>query len=234
MNSQLTPGELVRERPSRGRALDRMGIAYNCEATEPLEVACRTQGLMLDHVLGQLAQSDKAEPLDGGRDWNGAPMSELLDNIVAEHHDYLREELPRLSRLLNKLATNHADQDPALPEIERIFTALRAELESHLAKEEQILFPMIREIETGNVRGASHCGSVRNPIFVMEREHDGAKNALAQLRKLTNGYIAPDWACTTHCAVIESLGTLEKDMFRHIFKEEIVLFPRAVAAEAAG
>jgi len=234
MNGTQTPGELVRERPARARVLDRLGIAYNCEATEPLAIACKTQGLMLDHVLGQLALSDKAEPLDGGRDWSGAPLSELLDNIIAEHHDYLREELPRLSRLLARLAANHADQDPNLPEVERVFSALRAELESHLAKEEQILFPMIREIEAGNVRAASHCGSVRNPIFVMEREHDGAKKALVQLRKLTNEYTAPEWACTTHCAVIESLGTLEKDLFRHIHKEDDVLFPQAITAEAAG
>lgn len=232
MNAQLTPGELVAERPSRARALDRMGIAYNCEATESLEAACRTHNLMLDHVLGQLALSDKAEPMDGGRDWSGAPLTELLDNIIAEHHEYLREELPRLSRLLHKLASNHADRDPALPEIESVYTGLRQELELHLAKEEQILFPMIREIEAGNVRAASHCGSVRNPIFVMEREHDGARKALASLRALTNGYTAPEWACNTHRAVIESLDTLEQDLNRHIFKEDVVLFPQAIAAEA--
>jgi regulator of cell morphogenesis and NO signaling len=234
LDGTQTPGDLVAERPGRARVLDRLGIAYGCDATDPLESACRAQNLMLDHVLGQLALSDKAEPLDGGRDWTGAPMSDLIDNIVAEHHDYLREELPRLSRLLHKLATNHADRDPALPEIERVYSALRGEMESHLAKEEQILFPMIRQIEAGNVRAASHCGSVRNPIFVMEREHDGAKQALASLRSLTNDYTAPEWACNTHMAVIESLGTLEQDMFRHIFKEDVILFPTAVAAEAVG
>lgn len=232
MNTQLTPGELVKERPSRGRAFDRLGIAYDCSATQPLETAVREQNLMLDYVLGEVAKADRAEPLDGGRDWAGAPMSDLVDNIIAEHHEYLREELPRLSRLVAKLAANHADQDPALPEVERVYSGLREELELHMAKEEQILFPMIRQIEAGNARAASHCGSVRNPIFVMEREHDGAKRALAQLRSLTNGYTAPEWACTTHCAVIESLETLDKDLHRHIHKEDDVLFPAAVKAEA--
>ncbi|HEY3412471.1 MAG TPA: hemerythrin domain-containing protein [Armatimonadota bacterium] len=233
MNATQTPGELVRERPGRARVLDRIGILYNCEAEGSLADACRQNGLMLDHILGLLAASDKAEPLDGGRDWTGASMGELVDNIIAEHHDYLREELPRLSRLLGKLAANHADQDPNLPEVETVFTGLRQELELHLAKEEQVLFPIIRQIEAGNARAASHCGSVRNPIFVMEREHVGAKEALAKLSRLTNAYTAPEWACTTHVAVIESLGHLDNDLNRHIYKEDVVLFPKAIATEAA-
>lgn len=233
MNGTQTPGELVRERPGRARVLDRIGILYNCEAEGTLADACREKNLMLDHVLGLLAAADKAEPLDGGRDWTGAPMGELVDNIVAEHHDYLREELPRLSRLLAKLAANHADQDPNLPEVEKVFTNLRGELELHLAKEEQVLFPIIRQIEAGNARAASHCGSVRNPVFVMEREHVGAKHALADLSRLTNAYTAPEWACTTHVAVIESLGNLDRDLNRHIHKEDDILFPQAIATEAA-
>ena len=228
-----TPGELVIERPGRARVLDRMGILYNCEAEGSLADACSQKNFMLDHVLGLLAASDRAEPLDGGRDWTGAPMGELVDNIIAEHHDYLREELPRLSRLLHKLASNHAEQDPNLPEVEQVFTGLRGELELHLAKEEQVLFPIIRQIEAGNARAASHCGSVRNPVMVMEREHVGAKQALATLSRLTNGYTAPDWACTTHVAVIESLGHLDKDLNRHIHKEDDILFPQAIATEAA-
>jgi regulator of cell morphogenesis and NO signaling len=65
----------------------------------------------------------------------------------------------------------------------------------------------------------------------MEHEHDGAGSALERLRELTDGYIPPSWACNTYRALLDALAHLERDMHRHIHKENSVLFPRALAME---
>ena len=98
-------------------------------------------------------------------------------------------------------------------------------------KEEQILFPMIRQMELGASTAASHCGSVANPIRQMEAEHDQAGDALEKIQNLTDNYVPPDWACNTYRAMLDALSYLQKDMHQHVHKENNVLFPRAIEAE---
>jgi len=60
---------------------------------------------------------------------------------------------------------------------------LQQELESHMLKEEQILFPMLqRGIKTPQTDG---------PISVMRYEHDQHGDALARLSALTNDITPP-------------------------------------------
>ena len=102
----------------------------------------------------------------------------------------------------------------------------------YMLKEEQILFPMIRQLEASQSVPAFHCGSVGNPIGQMELEHDQAGAALVQLRALTDGFNPPDWACNTYRAMLDALAGLEHDLHQHVHKENNILFPRAIALES--
>jgi regulator of cell morphogenesis and NO signaling len=102
----------------------------------------------------------------------------------------------------------------------------------HMMKEEQMLFPMIRQLEAAASAPSFHCGRLRNPITVMEHEHDDAGQALARLRGLSNGYTPPADACNTFRAWIQGLAELESDLHEHIHEENNILFPRAEALEA--
>jgi regulator of cell morphogenesis and NO signaling len=153
-------------------------------------------------------------------DWKTAPLGALLDHIIETHHLYLKRELPRLAAMLDQA-----------PDIRRVFEPLREELENHLMKEEMMLFPLIRTLELAGERGTaaplSHCGSVRNPIRVMEREHTHATAALAELSRLTAGYTSPAGA------LCDGLRALDADLRQHIRLEEDFLHPRAVAHASA-
>ena len=96
-----------------------------------------------------------------------------------------------------------------------------------------ILFPLIKAMESGR-RAASHCGSVNNPIGVMEHEHDNAGRALDAMRKLTGDYTLPPDACNTYRALFHGLVELEADLHRHIHLENNILFPRASELERIG
>src|SRR5215813_6715517 len=162
-----TIGEIARENPSSVRVFEKYSIDYCCGGKVSFAEACRARGIApadLEMELGEAAAGRQA----GERDWSAAPLALLIDHIVGTHHVYLKTELPRLQGWLDKVIAKHG---ASLAPLGHTFAALRAELEAHLGKEEMILFPLIKGMESGR-QTASHCGSVNNPIRVMVHEHD--------------------------------------------------------------
>lgn len=234
IDCNVSVGQLVRERPARAKVFERLGIDYCCGGKLALADACRRRGLPVATVLEHVEWSDAhAECSSAAIDADSMSLTALADHIEKTHHAYLREELPRLDRLTDKVARVHGDKEPRLLQVRAAFVHLRAELEPHLLKEERILFPMVRDLEGGENRPQLHCGSVANPIKQMEHEHDDAGKALALIRHATDGFTPPDWACNTYFAMLDGLAKLEADMHEHVHKENNVLFPKAAELEAA-
>jgi regulator of cell morphogenesis and NO signaling len=225
-----TVGAIVRDRPSLSRLFEQAKVDYCCGGKKTLDEACRNQGIDPQTFLAQLEAIaiSNQEP-----DINVATLSltELAEHIEQTHHAYLHSELPRLERMVTKVATVHGDKEPRLHQIKDIFLAVSQELETHLRKEEQILFPMIRQLEASTIIPQFHCGTIANPVQQMEFEHDEAGVALGQLRQLTDNYTPPEWACNTYRAMLDGLLNFEQDMHQHIHKENNVLFPKAIALE---
>jgi regulator of cell morphogenesis and NO signaling len=121
-----------------------------------------------------------------------------------------------------------------LPEV---FSAVRAELETHMMKEERILFPAVAAVEAAVESGAAlprtPFGSVNNPIQMMEAEHDSAGQALSDIRRITRDFEIPEYACVTYRALMNGLQEFEQDLHLHIHLENNVLFPRAIQLEAS-
>lgn len=227
LNEQMSVGQLVAERPARSRVFEGHSIDYCCGGKRPLDEACRKKGLDVATVLAEL-EAVGAEPGDDGVNPTDMTMTELADHIEQTHHAYLREELPRLTGLTAKVAAVHGERFAWLGDVKATYADLVAELEPHMQKEEQILFPMIRRLESSGSFG----GSVANPIAVMEHEHDNAGNALKRLRELTSDFTPPSDACNSFRAMLDGLATLEANTHQHIHKENNVLFVRAAEAEA--
>jgi regulator of cell morphogenesis and NO signaling len=227
-----TVGELVARHPGLSRVFEEAGVDYCCGGKRPLVEACRQKGLDPATFTARLREA--AAAADGATFVDAAAMSlaELADHIEAAHHGYLKQELPRLDFLTAKVSSVHGQHDSRLHEIRKVFMQFAGEMSVHMMKEEQILFPMIRRLESSESSVAFHCGSIANPIRQMELEHQGAGDALEQFRALTDGYTPPDWACNTYRAMIDALAHLERDMHQHVHKEDNVLFPRALAREA--
>jgi regulator of cell morphogenesis and NO signaling len=133
--------------------------------------------------------------------------------------------------MTGRVAARHGDTRPELIDLHHVFMQFKADLENHMEKEEQILFPLCRQLEQGAT--GFHCGSVQNPISVMVREHDNAGEDLSQMRKLTNDYIPPADACNTYRAMLSGLAELERDMHQHVHTENNILFPKAVRTESS-
>ena len=233
MDTQSTVGQLVRQSPNRARVFEALGIDYCCGGKVPLTDACQRKGLELDAVLQKIANCDSDQTSQPTVDADAMALTDLADHIEQTHHAYLRDELPRLDLMTEKVARVHGDKEPRLLQVREAFVALKAELEPHMMKEEKILFPMVRQLEAAKSKTEFHCGSVSNPIHQMEHEHEQAGNALAILREATDDFVPPEWACNTYRAMLDALERLEADMHQHIHKENNVLFPKTLELESA-
>lgn len=229
LNEQTTVGEWVRDNPARSRVFEKLKIDYCCGGKVPLAQVCAKKGVDTATILEQLLQTGAA---DGSLvDADAMGFGELIDHIVAAHHDYLREELPRIDFMARKVAAVHGEGEPRLYQIRDVFIPFADDMLMHMEKEERILFPMIRELEEASEATEFHCGSVSNPIHRMEQEHEEAGQALEHFRALTDEYAPPQWACNTFRALYNALAELESNMYQHVHKENNVLFPKAMARE---
>ncbi len=231
-----TLGEVAAHNAAAIRVFEKYGLDYCCGGGKPFEEACRERGLRPEQIEAEIEQASAESPAEE-RDWTKAPLGDLIAHILDRHHAYLREALPRITQMAARVVEAHRARhaDTLIP-LQQTFAALREELESHMWKEEMVLFPLIRSMEEAAARGGglppSHCGSVNNPIRVMEHEHAAAAQALEEMRRITGGYAVPDDGCITYRAYFDELRQLEQDLHRHIHLENNILFPRAADLEA--
>lgn len=221
---ERTVGELVAERPGRSRIFQSFRIDFCCKGGRTLREACALNAIPLDTVLEQL-EGESATPAVPAFNPAELPPAALAAHIVETHHGFLRRELPRLQAMAARVAKVHGGHTPSLVEVHAVFEGLKAELESHMMKEEQILFPAVTALS----RGGAAPQPLDGPIACMIHEHEDAGGALARLRALTRGYQPPVDACNTYRALFAGLADLEEDLHRHIHLENSVLLPAAEA-----
>jgi regulator of cell morphogenesis and NO signaling len=209
-----TLSEIAREHPSATRVFFRHRLDFCCGGQRTLEQACAVAGL--DPVEVEREIEVEVDRGDEHEHWDARPRHELADHIERHYHAALRRDVPPLIAAARKVEKVHA-RKPNVPvgladALERFWD----ELESHMLKEELVLFPMIR-------RGVS-AGIVGNPIAVMLDEHAMHGVQLASIRRLARGFEVPPEACATWTALYRGLETLEAELMQHIHLENNILF----------
>ncbi|MGE5644939.1 MAG: hemerythrin domain-containing protein [Acidobacteriota bacterium] len=164
--------------------------------------------------------------------WSGSTLSALIQHIVGKHHAFLRVELPAIERMLAEWGTAAAGEHAGAAQSSRaLFRRFRVELEGHLKKEEDVLFPMIEEIEKaaqcGEKTPRQAFGSIAHPIGVMEAEHEFARRCLDALGEVLRRSAVP-------IEIRARLAAMEADLKTHSDLEDRILFPRAIEMESAG
>ena len=219
--TDLTPapteslGALASRYPAASRVFRSVGLDYCCGGRQTLAEACRERDLDLNTVL----QALRSEPPRPEGEWERKPLPTLVHHILERYHESLRRELPELRQMAETVEAKHADKENCPRGLAAHLAGIHEAVEDHLAKEEQILFPMILA-----GRGAMAGG----PVQVMEAEHVEHGANLARTRALAHDLIPPLDACATWQALYLRLGILEADLMDHIHLENHILFPRAL------
>jgi regulator of cell morphogenesis and NO signaling len=227
-----TVGQIVAADFRAAGVFEQFGIDFCCGGRRLLGDACRTAAADPDALIRAL---DALLPsINNEDDVTRWPVERLIERIVSTHHTYVRSALPTIARHLARLVEVHGARHPELARVAAYFDQARGDLEQHLLKEEQVLFPYLRDLaaSTETCGGSrSPFGTVENPIRMMEREHREVTDALRIIRELTNGYTAPPDGVMTYDVCMAELAQFEGDLHRHVHLENNILFPKAVELE---
>jgi regulator of cell morphogenesis and NO signaling len=234
ISTTKTVRELAVEIPNAPRVFEQFGIDYCCGGKRSLDEACAVAQLPVEEVTKALSVAAKASASGDGELQSGS-LAELIDHIVKTHHKFTREESARVKKLLEKVCSVHGTNHPELLAIRETFFGLEQELMLHLMKEENVLFPYIVRMEEATFQNdpplPAPFGTVQNPIRMMMQEHDGAGDALRQMRQASRDFTAPADACISYQTLYQALAGFEADLHQHIHLENNILFPRAIEME---
>lgn len=235
-SSETKVKEIALANPTARRVLEEARVDYCCGGAKSLQEACVHAGADSEEILKRLREnSQRVDPADAN--WTTAPLSDLTVHIKNKHHRYVREAIPRVTTLLEKVKTKHGKHHPELAQIEISFREVGKEMIMHMQKEEQVLFPYIEALDrAANGKGILEppfFQTVKNPIQAMMKEHDAAGNLVRQIRKASAEYAAPADACTSYKTLLQELHQFELDLHQHVHLENNILFPRAVELEGA-
>jgi regulator of cell morphogenesis and NO signaling len=235
LTATKTVRELAIEMPNATRIFEKLKIDYCCGGAKPLAEACAVAGVKLDDVIRLLEESGQKGETTQAADFLAVPLTALMQYIVEKHHVFTREEIARLTALLDKVCNAHGQNHPELMEIRGLFADLANDLTPHMFKEERILFPYIAGLEEAAAKGLSVMpppfATVRNPVRMMMLEHDTAGDLLRKLRETSRDFQVPPDACISYQTLYRALEGFEQDLHRHIHLENNILFPRAVEIE---
>jgi regulator of cell morphogenesis and NO signaling len=218
---ELSLGQLARRIPGATRLFDAHRLDFCCGGNKTLRAAAAAAGVDTAPIVEELRLLAERADTSGERDWQDAPATELVEHILARYHAVHREQLPELIRLARKVEQVHGDRADCPHGLAEHLSAMAQELESHMRKEEDVLFPMI-------VRGQGPRAGA--PINVMRMEHDDHGVALRAMEAMTNDITAPGGACTTWRALYTGLRTFRADLMAHIHTENNILFERFAPA----
>jgi regulator of cell morphogenesis and NO signaling len=217
-----TIGHLAVTRPGASRVFHRHGLDFCCGGGVSLGEACVRRGLDAGGLAAEIEREDalQHEPFESFLE---RPLAEVVAHLLEHFHAPLRAELPRLLAMARKVEAVHGAKAACPRGLAAVLARTAEDLELHMQKEEQVLFPLV-------LAGRGPMASM--PVQCMEQEHEDAGRELAELRRLTSDFTPPEEACGTWRALYLGLAQFERDLMAHMSLENNVLFPRALVGAA--
>ncbi|WP_415339932.1 iron-sulfur cluster repair di-iron protein [Clostridium perfringens] len=220
-------GEVVTVYPAVVKKFNDMELDYCCGGNKSLELALKEKGVDVDKFVEDLNKEFKEFKFENSQyvDWREKSSEELISHIVETHHGETFRLLKEIDPLMVKVFRVHFSHGPELlMKVHSLFGKLKCELEEHLLKEENILFPLM--IKYDQAKDKEEKKEIEGDIRIIVNEHEAAGDILKELAEVTDDYKVPEWGCISFKLLYDYLHDLEKDLFIHIHKENNILFPR--------
>ncbi|MFP4370764.1 MAG: iron-sulfur cluster repair di-iron protein [bacterium] len=225
-----TVGNIVTEFPGAAEILKENKIDFCCGGDRELNLAVKedlNDGSKAAEILKKINKnySDRNDYYQETEDPKNLSQSKLIEYIIDKHHGFLKQTLAQLSELTTKILRAHRENHgEILKKVHRLFNTLKMELEEHLIKEEEEIFPLIKEYSKSEATAKDE--ETLKGILELENEHDKAGDIIKELREVTADYRLPEDACNSFKLCYSLLEDLESDLFQHIHLENNILFAR--------
>ncbi len=230
MLSKLTISGILMQYPDAAKVLERYHVDYCCNGQSTLEEVCEVNSDTYFRILRDLHRLQVLSFRKGVAD-NPADYSpgELCDFIVEKHHGYIKSVLPALLVHAFQVSARFKSKFPELEEIKNCLTGINAEFDHHLMKEEEIIFPRIKQLEHALQEGADpevNYKMIVDPLKVILKEHDHADETFLKIRRLSNNYTLPLSTDKLFELYFKQLKSFEEDLHVHVHLENNILFPK--------
>jgi len=236
--TENTLAQIVSVKPAAAYVFEKHDLDYCCHGKQTLKQACEDDYIKLKTVEHELEAVLFYDDGASSTNFSVMPVHELIQHIVDRHHRYVKEATPRIIAHLQKVISKHAGHHPEVNEISKLFAAVSNEMGQHMYKEENILFPRIKEIAFAADNRFNYWehekSYLTSPIHLMESEHEIAGTILHKIRSLTHHFTPPADACATFKLAYSELNEYERDLHRHVHLENNILFPKAMALFSMG
>ncbi|MEI8155880.1 MAG: iron-sulfur cluster repair protein YtfE [Burkholderiales bacterium] len=193
-------------------------LDFCCNGHLSLRQAAQEKNLALDDLVAQLIALERNDNLP-----DEMLASELVDHILVRFHDVHRQQLPELIRMAHRVETVHKSNPYVPAGLASLLETIHEDLQNHMAKEENVLFPLIKSGGHPNIG---------QPIAMMRSEHSNHGTSLDRINTLTNDATPPQGACNTWRALYLGIGQFNEDLTNHMHLENNVLFPAFESAFA--
>ncbi len=228
--------ELVTQNFQTASVFEKYSLDFCCRGGKTIDEACKEKNIDVLTVLEDLSRLDSAAH-NTSTAFTGMAPDTLCNHIVETHHAYVTRMIPVLYTHTQKIAAVHGANHPEVIAIAKHFETVAMELQQHMKKEEEMLFPFIKALYAATKKNEpiihAPFGSVQNPIRMMEAEHQNAGDEMFEIRSLSNNYTTPEDGCTTYRITYQELQDFERDLHEHVHLENNILFPAAVKLEQA-
>lgn len=229
-----TIGQTVAEDYRTARIFGSFGLDFCCGGNKTIEEACAKKGVDVGEVQKALDNLGNAKA--DNHNYNDWSLDFLIDYIVNNHHEFVRSKLPEIEFYAHKVANVHGERHTELKKIYQLFMKLQNEITDHLDKEEQILFPYVKELVKAEKENISpqdqpQFGTAANPVAMMEAEHEEAGGIMEEIQNLSNDFTPPEDACATYRVLFQNLEGFRDDLHKHVHLENNILFPKALKLE---
>jgi regulator of cell morphogenesis and NO signaling len=222
--------DFIAEDVRRTGIFEELEIDACCGGHRTLAVACAEKGIDPEDLLNRLtAIIPESDPVASVTEGMEGSLSDAVNHLLETHHANLKETLPRLTTLLDKVIDTHAARHPELTTIHEIFGNITASLKSHLLKEEQDLFPMIKQIDSSDGATEPNLETLQNPIRVLLEENERILSLFERMRATTRNFNVPEDGCESYRLLYTGLDEIEIDTLSHFQKEKDILFPQVLA-----
>ncbi len=216
--------DIVLDHPETVPLFEEMRIDYCCQGNKTLGEACIMNHLDPEKMEAKLIACSSRTSEDTV-DFSSWDLDKIINYIINHHHSYIREMSPMILRHIRKVTSVHGENHPELVQISQALQQLLSELYDHIVQEEEILFPYLKQ---NNSEHSLAVPDILKPLSIMEEDHYKAGKWMNEIYKLTNGYKAPEDACTTYRLTFAELQEFEKQLHEHIYLENYLVFPKVV------
>ncbi len=220
-----TIGSIVAEDFRAAEIFKNAGIDFCCGGNISVAEACAEKGIDPESI-GQELDTLRKSPSGPALNFNDWDLDFLCDYIIHKHHKYIIKTIPELRFYTGKIADVHGFSHPELIDVHHLFEQVADELEQHMKKEEEVLFPAVRKAMIAvdeNLRGV-----LDSELASLTAEHEFAGISMDRIRQITHHYEVPEDACNTYLVTLKMLEQFEDDLHIHVHLENNILFPKTL------